>query len=71
MLALRGERYRVVGERGGPAGMWRLEGGKSGLPANSSRSVATQSGVGVWFAKGLAVSCHSCHWHFKRPGVSR
>ena len=24
----RGERYRVIGERGGPAGMWRLEGGK-------------------------------------------
>lgn len=26
---LKGERYRVVGERGGPAGMWRLEGGKT------------------------------------------
>jgi len=26
---LKGERYRVIGERGGPAGMWRLEGGKT------------------------------------------
>ena len=24
----RGDRYRVIGEHGGPAGMWRLEGGK-------------------------------------------
>lgn len=52
MLALRGERYRVVGERGGPAGMWRLEGGKSGLPANCSRSVATQSDFKI-FKRGL------------------
>lgn len=26
---LKGERYRVVGDRGGPAGMWRLDGGKT------------------------------------------
>lgn len=32
--ALRGERYRVIGERGGPAGMWRLEGGKWGLSSS-------------------------------------
>ncbi|CAE7644481.1 SLC38A6, partial [Symbiodinium sp. KB8] len=25
----RGDRYRVIGEHGGPAGMWRLEGGKT------------------------------------------
>ena len=47
MLALRGERYRVVGERGGPAGMWRLEGGKSGLSANCSRFGRLTNGLAV------------------------